>query len=977
MAFNEKISLVIDVVAGRTRSTLSQLGADLKATDGFFNKAKVSAGALGGFLKENMATAALAGGTALVAFGVKAVGAFQDTALGAGRLRDALGVTAEEASRFQEVGKDLGVGVEAIEASIGRMNRTAASSPAAFDAIGASIVRNQDGTINTTETFIAAADALSKIPDAARRAEAGQKIFGRGWQSIAEIIMEGGEGIRDMMASVEDAKIISDEEIDKSRDMRDALDELKGAGESLALMIGEELVPAITAVAEVTNTVIGPLQGVKDVFEDITDLPLAKQIYEQLAPWERWNRDIGAVQRALNGGKAEIKAVTDLSGQQKDAIEDLTEVVREYGDATQYASRQESAAAEAKVNAERDAVAAAERATEAREAEHESRQLAREGIELYRQQLGEEIADHETLAGAIRDNASALEDQANAMLAASDPLFALHDAEQQFRDAVEKSTTALDEEGTTIYEVQQAHDAVAQSAANVAAQHVEMAKQAAAADGKTLSLKKSIDVANSSLLEQAAALQGPERQAILDHVGRVNGIPTDVQTLVSALIEQGKVDEANKVLTDTSKPRDVAMNAEASEAEAKRVESRMNELSRLRESPIIADAETFEAEAELDHTARDRTSIIYQQVVPGHIPDQGLMPGGGGPGAESIGSGSGGLSPRVKKMLEMADAQLKRAADLKKLADALREQAKATKDVEDKEKLLDKVEKLSEQRLNALRKARDLAERAADKHADSIRRESGALDEQADKLRDHANRLRELAAAAAEAVLERAAAFAESNRERASSLSELVDAQLSFEDAQRQTRETLAHAARAFTTEGVTRAQQQEAINDARQAALAQADAEVERARERAEAAGREFTEADAARVMQRSLERQAKAIGGPVGKALRETIREFDFPKMIRLFERADKREEQAEKRAERIEERADKRADKEERTADKWERLAERWARLADRIDGAPVHIDEIHVRIGNDDLEAIVERVVRRRERRTTQAIMAGRR
>ena len=266
MAFREKIELVVDVVAGQTRTTLSGLRRELDDTDGAFGKMRVAGSGAFDLIKQNAGALALGAGTAIAAFGAKAVSEFQDVALGAGKLRDALGVTAEQASQLQEVAGDLGVGVGAVETAIGRMNRTVASTPEAFDAIGASIKRNRDGTLDVVGTFESAAAAIDKIPDAGKRAEAAQKIFGRGWQDIAELIRSGADGISDSMAEVESAKVMDDEDIAQARKFRDTMDELKGVLESVTLAIGERIVPVLDDTATAIMTV-------KNAMEELDDVP--------------------------------------------------------------------------------------------------------------------------------------------------------------------------------------------------------------------------------------------------------------------------------------------------------------------------------------------------------------------------------------------------------------------------------------------------------------------------------------------------------------------------------------------------------------------------------------------------------------------------------------------------------------------------------------------------------------------------------
>jgi hypothetical protein len=262
MAFREEIKVIVDFVTGNAKGALGQLRTDLDATDGAFNKMKVGGSAAFDFVKQNAIGFGLAAGAAVTGFAVKAIGDFQEVALGAGKLSDSLGITMEEASRLQEVAGDLGIGVGTVESAIGKMNKTVAASPQHFDAIGAAIKRNRDGTLDVIGTFQSAADAIDKIPDAGRRAEAAQKIFGRGWQEIAVLIEGGADGIAAAMAEVESAKIMTVEDRKRAEKFRDTMDELKGVMESVAIAVGESVVPVITDVAA----------GILDVKNKLEDL---------------------------------------------------------------------------------------------------------------------------------------------------------------------------------------------------------------------------------------------------------------------------------------------------------------------------------------------------------------------------------------------------------------------------------------------------------------------------------------------------------------------------------------------------------------------------------------------------------------------------------------------------------------------------------------------------------------------------------
>jgi hypothetical protein len=311
VAFTEKIKVVIDVVADSASKSLSKFRTDVAAADTSVGKFKAGGAAAFDAVKANVGALAFAGGAALVTFGVKAVGAFNETAIGAGQLRDALGVTAEEASRLQEVAGDLGIGVEAVEKTIGRMNREVANSPQLFDDIGAAIARNEDGTTNVTETFLNTIDALNRIPDAAERAARAQEIFGKSWMDVAELVELGADDVRAALDGVEGGKIIDDKEVDRARKFRDTLDNLKGVAEELAVEVGGSLTealndvsPALIVAADATGKLARGLGGLFGLAETA-----GTKLGHILSPWNHDERQ--ANQKIVDDFNAAEQAARD------------------------------------------------------------------------------------------------------------------------------------------------------------------------------------------------------------------------------------------------------------------------------------------------------------------------------------------------------------------------------------------------------------------------------------------------------------------------------------------------------------------------------------------------------------------------------------------------------------------------------------------------------------------------------------------
>lgn len=199
---------------------------------------------------------------AVVAFGKKAIDAFQSTALEAGKMADATGLSVEQASRWREVAGDMGVEAGSLETALGRMTKTLSASPGLFAKYGVAVARAKDGTTDVNGTFLNLVDKLNAIKDPAKRAEVAAATLGKGWQGLAEIIGTGRSGLVGRLAEVSDAKVINADELAKAKEFRDTMDRLRDAVDDLAINGGQVLIPVVSSLADVLSTAAeaaGPL----------------------------------------------------------------------------------------------------------------------------------------------------------------------------------------------------------------------------------------------------------------------------------------------------------------------------------------------------------------------------------------------------------------------------------------------------------------------------------------------------------------------------------------------------------------------------------------------------------------------------------------------------------------------------------------------------------------------------------------------
>ncbi len=245
-----KITVLLDLVTDRAQQSVKGFRTSIADAEGTMGKFRAGASSAMSTVQANAGSLALAGGAALVAFGTKAVTAFQDTALAAGKFSDATGLAVEDASRLIEVAGDVGVEAGTIESAIVRMNSAAAKGD--LEKFGVELQRTADGTVDVNATFLETIDVLNGIKDPTERALAAQKIFGKGYKEIAEIIFDDADRVQKKLGEVSEAKIIDQDELDKARKFRESMDNLNDALDDIKLAGGEALVPLLSGLADVT-----------------------------------------------------------------------------------------------------------------------------------------------------------------------------------------------------------------------------------------------------------------------------------------------------------------------------------------------------------------------------------------------------------------------------------------------------------------------------------------------------------------------------------------------------------------------------------------------------------------------------------------------------------------------------------------------------------------------------------------------------
>lgn len=191
---------------------------------------------------------------------------------------------------------------------------------------------------------------------------------------------------------------------------------------------------------------------------------------------------------------------------------------------------------------------------------------------------------------AIQENANALLAQAearmagvNAARAASDADFALAEArdqmaltlaelpgkEEALKKTLDDGSLSAAEHATALIELNGLYRDAAQDAIAAADAAERKAKEDAAATGTTLSATAALDANNRELIAQATQLNGPSRQALIEHLARVNGLDVSVVSDIITNADPTSLADAESKLADASRSRDATVLADADTSQAK------------------------------------------------------------------------------------------------------------------------------------------------------------------------------------------------------------------------------------------------------------------------------------------------------------------------------------------------------------------------------------------------------------------------
>ena len=267
--FNDKGLKKAETGFAGFKAELKKVGPAISAAEGGFGKMKAGISGIGSALSAAVASPALLAGGLAAAGGaaIKVATDFSNLGVEVGNFSTATGLSVDSASRWHEVAGDLNIDVATLQTAFGKMNK--AVDPKVFADLGIEIAKTNTGAMDVNKTFLNAIDRLHGMKDAGDQAKAGAKLFGRGWQSVAELVGMSTDEIQKRLAGVGKDKIFDDKKIAQARQFRDLMASFGDQVEAVSLELGQAMVPVLEDVLHAAEPVFKVFSFVLEKYNDL------------------------------------------------------------------------------------------------------------------------------------------------------------------------------------------------------------------------------------------------------------------------------------------------------------------------------------------------------------------------------------------------------------------------------------------------------------------------------------------------------------------------------------------------------------------------------------------------------------------------------------------------------------------------------------------------------------------------------------
>lgn len=186
-------------------------------------------------------------GTGLLKLGYDAVTGADDL----NTLAKQTGFSTEELQKMQYAADLVDVSVEDITGALRKFKTKVDPTNKTLEALGVNTM-NADGSLrNVTDVFYDALDALSKVGNETERDQLAMELFGKGADSLAGIIDDGGTALKTLGDEAENLGLVLDQDtLNSLNETNDTIDKMKGQIAATMTVIGTQVVPVVAPLLE-------------------------------------------------------------------------------------------------------------------------------------------------------------------------------------------------------------------------------------------------------------------------------------------------------------------------------------------------------------------------------------------------------------------------------------------------------------------------------------------------------------------------------------------------------------------------------------------------------------------------------------------------------------------------------------------------------------------------------------------------------
>jgi hypothetical protein len=244
-------------VAGTSRALQEQEQAGRDAAQGL-QEAERGSGILA-----NVSERARAGLAGLAGAGIGAglrgiADGFATGARAAGQFATSTNSSVEQAGAFLGLVGSLGLELNDLLEIQAEYAQKAAASSAELDKLGAGLQRNEDGTVNWTESLVLFLDQLQQVPDATERNRLGFQFLGEeGYKQLSRLVSSGVD-VRDALEQI--GTPFTEADIQAAADYDREMMNLTLTGQRTSQTLGRVLLPVVTGLMEGVGDFVAVLE---------------------------------------------------------------------------------------------------------------------------------------------------------------------------------------------------------------------------------------------------------------------------------------------------------------------------------------------------------------------------------------------------------------------------------------------------------------------------------------------------------------------------------------------------------------------------------------------------------------------------------------------------------------------------------------------------------------------------------------------